>query len=86
MMKDWQYFDGISPLVARVQAFEMLQRAENYLYHTTYASNGAGCQGWSQWYVDTQEAVNIMRASELALRYDIAKRIGATLNEDQLGA
>lgn len=67
MMKDWQYFDGISPLVARVQAFEMLQRAENYLYHT-------------------KEAVNIMRASELALRYDIAKRIGATLNEDQLGA
>ena len=36
-----------SPLVARVKAFEQLQRAEQYLYGTTYASDGMGTMSWS---------------------------------------
>ena len=68
-----------SPLVARVKAFEQLQRAEQYLYGTTYASDGMGSMGWSHWFDDVASAVEIMRSKELELRMDIAKRIGATI-------
>ena len=68
-----------SPLVARVKAFEQLQRAEQYLYGTTYASDGHGTWSWSHWFDDMESAVEIMRSKELALRLDIAKRIGATI-------
>lgn len=68
-----------SPLVARVKAFEQLQRAEQYLYGTTYATGINSGIGWSQWYDDVASAVEIMRSKELELRVDIAKRIGATI-------
>ena len=67
-----------SPLVARVKAFEQLQRAEQYLYTGTYA-NIDYSMGWSQWYDDIASAVEIMRSKELELRTEIAKRIGATI-------
>lgn len=67
LIKDWKHKDGISPLVQLVSAFEQLQRAEQYLYGTTYAGD------------DVASAVEIMRSKELELRTDIAKRIGATI-------
>ena len=70
LIKDWKHKVGISPLVQLVSAFEQLQRAEQYLYGTTYASDGVGT---------IASAVEIMRSKELELRTDIAKRIGATI-------
>jgi hypothetical protein len=79
LIKDWKHKDGISPLVQLVSAFEQLQRAEQYLYGTTYASDGMGTMSWAHWYDDVASAVEIMRSKELELRTDIAKRIGATI-------
>lgn len=74
-----------SPLVARVQAFELIQRAEQYLFRTTYASSGSHIAGWSQWYADVQDAVHLFRVVEEHLRSDIARRIGAAIPNDQFG-
>ena len=77
----WKYKDDISPLVKLVSAFEQLQRVQQYLYASTYASDGMGSMSWAHWYDDIASAVDIVRDSEHALRAEIAKRIGATLNK-----
>ena len=68
-----------SPLVSRVEALEQVQRVERYLFAVTYATDGRGSRTWSQWYADIHDAVQKLKESELWLRYDIARRIGATL-------
>lgn len=74
--------DQTSPLVKRVLAFEQVQRVEQYLFVTTYASDGAGSRCWSQWYADIQDAVEILRDVEHDLRRNIAHRLSAVLREE----
>jgi hypothetical protein len=70
----------ISPLVKRAEALEQLQRVQQYLFGTTYGDRPAHAS-WSQWYADIQDAVQELRTAEQLLRIDIAKRLGATINE-----
>jgi hypothetical protein len=70
-----------SPLVQLVEAFEQLQRVQQYLYASTYASDGMGSMSWAHWYDDIASAVEILRTSEHTLRYIIARTLGATLNK-----
>jgi hypothetical protein len=66
----------ISPLVKRAEAFEQLQRVVQYLFATTYGDRPAHAS-----YADIQDAVLELRVAEQHLRIDIARRIGATVNE-----
>jgi hypothetical protein len=80
LIRDWRYRDGISPLVKLVAAFEQLQRVQLYLYSATYASDVTGTLVvWAAW-DDITSAVEILSDSEQALRAEVAKRIGASLN------
>ena len=73
--------ESTSPLVARVQAFEQLQRVRQYLHNRTYGSYGVGSMSWAHWYDDIESAVEVLRAAEESLRYDIAKRIGTVIED-----
>jgi hypothetical protein len=79
--------DTQSPLVNRVQALEQVQRVENYLFATTYGSDGRGSRTWSQWYADIQDAVQLLRESERLLRHDVARALALNLSkEDTMAA
>jgi hypothetical protein len=69
-----------SPLVARVKALETLAHAAQYLGQQTYASEGMGSIGWAHWFDDVSSAMEMLSASTQALRAEVAKRIGASLN------
>ena len=80
VMQYSNYKDSVSPFVQLVSALEQLERVEQYLYATTYASDGAGSRCYSQWYKDIEDAVSILRVRVQNCRVRIAKRINATLN------
>jgi hypothetical protein len=67
-------------LVENAEALQTLLSAEQYLYATTYASDGKGSRTFSQWYHDVADSVELLRSRQDVARHTIAKRIGAVIS------